>query len=78
MVAHESLDAALGEDCELVRAESELDIVKRVADPRLPSESEVKTSAQRPHPLQGLVSHLRGIHGEESAPSEIGASKECA
>ena len=49
MVAGESINDASGEDCELIRAESEPDIVKRVADPRLPNESEVQKHLLRGH-----------------------------
>ena len=48
-MASESSDAVEGGNYELIRAESEPDVVKRVADPRLPSENEVQRHLLRGH-----------------------------
>ena len=49
MSADESGPGGVSEDCEYIRAESEPDVVKKIADPRLPSESEVQKHLLRGH-----------------------------
>ena len=49
MSANESGPDGVLEDCEYIRAESEPDVVKKIADPRLPSESEVQKHLLRGH-----------------------------
>ena len=49
MSADGSGPGGVSEDCEYIRAESEPDVIKKMADPRLPNESEVQKHLLRGH-----------------------------